>query len=144
MWSGTNHRKIWTYFFAKPEKALDYYKFIGYELPDSRLRLPVVSDCSTAQTARVSSNLHSTSSMAVSRVPSPPPQEVNTPVAENWCYTQVNREYLSHIKDIYCKRMHATTLYLPPTYRPPKIQVMPLSKHSSEIGFLELFQFDAN
>ncbi|CAH2008635.1 unnamed protein product [Acanthoscelides obtectus] len=27
--------------------------------------------------------------MAVSRVPSPPPQEVNTPVAENWCYTQV-------------------------------------------------------
>jgi hypothetical protein len=27
--------------------------------------------------------------MAVSRVPSPPPPEVNTPVAENWCYTQV-------------------------------------------------------
>ncbi|KYM96108.1 Protein roadkill [Cyphomyrmex costatus] len=26
--------------------------------------------------------------MAVSRVPSPPPPEVNTPVAENWCYTQ--------------------------------------------------------
>jgi hypothetical protein len=33
--------------------------------------------------------LHSSSSMAVSRVPSPPPPEVNTPVAENWCYTQV-------------------------------------------------------
>lgn len=27
--------------------------------------------------------------MAVSRVPSPPLPEVNTPVAENWCYTQV-------------------------------------------------------
>lgn len=27
--------------------------------------------------------------MAVSRVPSPPPQEASTPVAENWCYTQV-------------------------------------------------------
>ncbi|KAK9686477.1 MATH domain [Popillia japonica] len=51
--------------------------------------LPVVSDCSAGQTARVTSNLHPTSSMAVSRVPSPPPQEVNTPVAENWCYTQV-------------------------------------------------------
>uniref|UniRef100_A0A0A9WJ35 Protein roadkill n=1 Tax=Lygus hesperus TaxID=30085 RepID=A0A0A9WJ35_LYGHE len=43
-----------------------------------RNRLPAVSDCS-----RVGS------SMAVSRVPSPPPQEANTPVAENWCYTQV-------------------------------------------------------
>ncbi|XP_008546874.1 speckle-type POZ protein isoform X2 [Microplitis demolitor] len=47
-----------------------------------------VSDCAP-QTSRVSSNLHSSSSMAVSRVPSPPPLEVNTPVAENWCYTQV-------------------------------------------------------
>nr|XP_034193940.1 origin recognition complex subunit 2 isoform X2 [Osmia lignaria] len=47
-----------------------------------------VSDCAP-QTSRVSSNLHSSSSMAVSRVPSPPPPEVNTPVAENWCYTQV-------------------------------------------------------
>ncbi|KAK0168294.1 hypothetical protein PV327_002117 [Microctonus hyperodae] len=46
-----------------------------------------VSDCAP-QTSRVSSNLHSSSSMAVSRVPSPPPPEVNTPVAENWCYTQ--------------------------------------------------------
>ncbi|KAK6644477.1 hypothetical protein RUM43_000744 [Polyplax serrata] len=26
--------------------------------------------------------------MAVARVPSPPPQEGNTPVAESWCYTQ--------------------------------------------------------
>ncbi|XP_018324211.1 protein roadkill [Agrilus planipennis] len=56
---------------------------------DIVIRLPVVSDCPAGQTARVSSNLHPTSSMAVSRVPSPPPQEVNTPVAENWCYTQV-------------------------------------------------------
>nr|CAD7400959.1 unnamed protein product [Timema cristinae] len=47
--------------------------------------LPVVSECAP-QTARVSSN-HS--SMSVPRVPSPPPPEVNTPVAENWCYTQV-------------------------------------------------------
>ncbi|XP_043495831.1 speckle-type POZ protein isoform X2 [Polistes fuscatus] len=47
-----------------------------------------VNDCAP-QTSRVSSNLHSSSSMAVSRVPSPPPPEVNTPVAENWCYTQV-------------------------------------------------------
>ncbi|KAI4459726.1 speckle-type poz protein [Holotrichia oblita] len=60
-----------------------------YQL-DFICRLPVVSDCSAGQTARVTSNLHPTSSMAVSRVPSPPPQEVNTPVAENWCYTQVS------------------------------------------------------
>ncbi|CAG9807463.1 unnamed protein product [Chironomus riparius] len=53
-------------------------------------RLPVVNDCPAGQTARVTSNLHSSSSstMAVSRVPSPPLAEVNTPVAENWCYTQ--------------------------------------------------------
>lgn len=50
-------------------------------------RLPVVSDCAP-QTPRVSSN-HGSGAMAVSRVPSPPPPEVNTPVAENWCYTQV-------------------------------------------------------
>ncbi|KAG8330832.1 hypothetical protein J6590_054122 [Homalodisca vitripennis] len=50
-------------------------------------RLPVVSDCSP-QTGRVSSAHPGSSSMAVSRVPSPPPPEVNTPVAENWCYTQ--------------------------------------------------------
>lgn len=55
-------------------------------------RLPGVSDCSAGgQIARVTSNLHPTSTMAVSRVPSPPPLEVNTPVAENWCYTQVSR-----------------------------------------------------
>uniref|UniRef100_A0A0A9WMS1 Protein roadkill n=1 Tax=Lygus hesperus TaxID=30085 RepID=A0A0A9WMS1_LYGHE len=48
------------------------------EPSSSTQRLPAVSDCS-----RVGS------SMAVSRVPSPPPQEANTPVAENWCYTQV-------------------------------------------------------
>uniref|UniRef100_A0A087ZCX8 Uncharacterized protein n=1 Tax=Anopheles darlingi TaxID=43151 RepID=A0A087ZCX8_ANODA len=55
------------------------------------VRLPVVSDCPAGQTARVTSNLHSSSStMANSRVPSPPLPEVNTPVAENWCYTQVS------------------------------------------------------
>lgn len=48
-------------------------------------------DCPAGQTQRVTSNLHSSSStMAVSRVPSPPLPEVNTPVAENWCYTQVS------------------------------------------------------
>lgn len=52
-------------------------------------RISVTSECSDGQTARITSNLQPTSSMAVSRVPSPPPQEVNTPVAENWCYTQV-------------------------------------------------------
>ncbi|XP_036327205.1 speckle-type POZ protein isoform X2 [Rhagoletis pomonella] len=52
-------------------------------------RLPV-NECQASQTARVTSNLNASSStMAVSRVPSPPLQEVNTPVAENWCYTQV-------------------------------------------------------
>ncbi|XP_015604177.1 speckle-type POZ protein isoform X1 [Cephus cinctus] len=56
-----------------------------WQAPYRRL---AVSDCAP-QTSRVSSNLHSSSSMAVSRVPSPPPPEVNTPVAENWCYTQV-------------------------------------------------------
>lgn len=57
-------------------------------------RLPVVNDCPAGQTARVTSNLHSSSSstMAVSRVPSPPLAEVNTPVAENWCYTQVSEQ----------------------------------------------------
>lgn len=56
-------------------------------------RLPVVSECPAGQTARVTSNIHSSpnssGTMAVSRVPSPPLPEVNTPVAENWCYTQV-------------------------------------------------------
>ncbi|VVC25545.1 Hypothetical protein CINCED_3A023020 [Cinara cedri] len=77
-------------------------------------RLPVVSDCSPQQTARVSvaagssgsvsvsatataaaaaaaaAGAPSSSTMSVSRVPSPPPSsEANTPVAENWCYTQV-------------------------------------------------------
>ncbi|XP_046982639.1 protein roadkill [Schistocerca americana] len=51
-------------------------------------RPPVVSECSP-QTARVSSAAVAAAAMAVSRVPSPPPPEVNTPVAENWCYTQV-------------------------------------------------------
>jgi len=32
---------------------------------------------------------NATPRMEGSRVPSPPPQEVNSPVAENWCYTQV-------------------------------------------------------
>lgn len=34
-------------------------------------------------------SLGTSSNMAVSRVPSPPPPEASTPVAENWCYTQV-------------------------------------------------------
>lgn len=58
-------------------------------------RLPVVSECSPQRASSNSSGTASaassgsTAGMAVSRVPSPPPPEVNTPVAENWCYTQV-------------------------------------------------------
>ncbi|XP_059478653.1 speckle-type POZ protein B isoform X2 [Neocloeon triangulifer] len=71
-------------------------------------RLPAVSECGAGgpvqiQAARPSSSGGGPapgggsspqqgaqpSGMAVSRVPSPPPPEVNTPVAENWCYTQV-------------------------------------------------------
>ncbi|XP_015369358.1 PREDICTED: protein roadkill-like [Diuraphis noxia] len=77
------------------------------------MSLPVVSECSPQQTARVSvaagssgsvnaaasaaaaaaaavvAGAPSSSTMSVSRVPSPPPSsEANTPVAENWCYTQ--------------------------------------------------------
>ncbi|KAG8232526.1 hypothetical protein J437_LFUL012156 [Ladona fulva] len=56
----------------------------------SARRLPVVSDCTTApqSAARASSSHSAGGGMAVSRVPSPPPPEANTPVAENWCYTQ--------------------------------------------------------
>jgi hypothetical protein len=73
-------------------------------------RLPAVSECGAGgpvqiQAARPSSSGGGPapgggssppqqgaqpSGMAVSRVPSPPPPEVNTPVAENWCYTQVS------------------------------------------------------
>lgn len=81
------------------------------------VRLPVVSDCSPQQTPRASSNSSSSSSssgaasaassgstagMAVSRVPSPPPPEVNTPVAENWCYTQVHVSTLYHFLSPQC------------------------------------------
>lgn len=74
----------------------------------------MVSECSPQQTARVSvaagssgsvsaaasaaaaaavvAGAPSSSTMSVSRVPSPPPSsEANTPVAENWCYTQVRK-----------------------------------------------------
>lgn len=73
-------------------------------------RLPVVNDRSNdcpGQTARVTSNLHSSSStMAVSRVPSPPLPEVNTPVAENWCYTQVSpRSFSSLSRDLIALRL---------------------------------------
>lgn len=64
-------------------------------------RLPVVNDCPAGQTARVTSNQHlssSSSNMAVSRVPSPPLPEVNTPVAENWCYTQVRKIFVPKTK----------------------------------------------
>lgn len=70
-------------------------------------RLPVVSDCSP-QAGRVSTN-HPGSGMAVSRVPSPPPQESNTPVAENWCYTQVN---IHPVLLIY-PQISLLTIYLP-------------------------------
>lgn len=62
-----------------------------------------VSDCAP-QTSRVSSNMHSSSSMSVSRVPSPPPPEVNTPVAENWCYTQVR--FMDYCPLVFHDRSH--------------------------------------
>lgn len=76
-------------------------------------RLPVVNDRSNdcpGQTARVTSNLHSSSStMAVSRVPSPPLPEVNTPVAENWCYTQVSsRSFSSLNRDLTTLRLRGS------------------------------------
>lgn len=75
-------------------------------------RLPVVSDCPAGQTARVTSNLHSSSStMAVSRVPSPPLPEVNTPVAENWCYTQVSFHF-PFIR-LHIMRIRLCLAYLP-------------------------------
>ncbi|KAL1419968.1 hypothetical protein MTO96_024820 [Rhipicephalus appendiculatus] len=47
-----------------------------------------LSRCS--QSARGEVLPESSSSMAIPRLPTPPPQsEVNTPVAESWCYTQV-------------------------------------------------------
>ncbi|XP_065219097.1 speckle-type POZ protein B isoform X4 [Planococcus citri] len=57
-------------------------------------RVPVVSDCSGSSgqngpvrvAAGSSSNL---SAAAPTRVPSPSPNDSQTPVAENWCYTQV-------------------------------------------------------
>lgn len=74
------------------------YTNLLFFVPCFIYRLPVVNDCPAGQTARVTSNLHSSSSstMAVSRVPSPPLAEVNTPVAENWCYTQVSERQKNH------------------------------------------------
>lgn len=75
-------------------------------------RLPIVSDCPAGQTDRIASNLHSPSSsstMAVTRVPSPPLPEVNTPVAENWCYTQAS---------IFLSRTHLNTLWKIPEIFP--------------------------
>lgn len=73
--------------------CIEEYIFKSFLLLFSRL--PVVSDCPAGQTARITSNLHATTPMAVSRVPSPPLPEANTPVAENWCYTQV-RLFIIH------------------------------------------------
>lgn len=96
-----------TFYESKFSNAVSFLSLLS--------RLPVVSDCPAGQTARVTSNLHSSSStMAVSRVPSPPLPEVNTPVAENWCYTQVRtrhnplntqRHYSQH--SLYKKRGQA-------------------------------------
>ena len=49
------------------------------------------SSSNTTSTSSTSSTSGSSgsSNMAISRVPSPPPPEASTPVAENWCYTQV-------------------------------------------------------
>lgn len=58
-------------------------------------RVPVVSDCSGSSgqngAVRVAagSSSNSMSAAAPTRVPSPSPNDNSTPVAENWCYTQV-------------------------------------------------------
>lgn len=51
--------------------------------------------------------------MAVTRVPSPPLSEVNTPVAENWCYTQV-----SHRKTNQTPLWIIISSYFPPFLLP--------------------------
>lgn len=59
-------------------------------------RVPVVSDCSGSSgqngPVRVAagSSSNTLSAAAPTRVPSPSPNDSQTPVAENWCYTQVS------------------------------------------------------
>ena len=55
------------------------------------------SSSSSSGNGSSSSTTSSSSNMAISRVPSPPPPEASTPVAENWCYTQVSDSYLLHL-----------------------------------------------
>ncbi|KAH6931508.1 hypothetical protein HPB50_024852 [Hyalomma asiaticum] len=51
-------------------------------------QMPRIADSITSARGEVLPE--SSSSMAIPRLPTPPPQsEVNTPVAESWCYTQV-------------------------------------------------------
>ncbi|XP_065306772.1 speckle-type POZ protein isoform X3 [Dermacentor albipictus] len=69
-------------------------EFPGWARPrdvsGSRLLLLSCAGTSIAKAARGEVLPESSSSMAIPRLPTPPPQsEVNTPVAESWCYTQV-------------------------------------------------------
>lgn len=113
-------------------------------------RLPVVSDCSPQQTPRASSNSSSSTSssgaasaassgsaagMAVSRVPSPPPPEVNTPVAENWCYTQVHVFTLS-LSSFSPFLLIVLSVFL--------LHIPPLSMHCTVTLYYFLIYFYAN
>lgn len=106
-----------------------------------------MSECSPQQTARVSvaagssgsvnaaasaaaaaaaavvAGAPSSSTMSVSRVPSPPPSsEANTPVAENWCYTQVRTNNMPTL----LSTLHSYILLLQPYYnvRPSTIVIL--------------------
>lgn len=123
-------------------------------------RLPVVSECSPQQTARVSvaagssgsvsaaasaaaaaavvAGAPSSSTMSVSRVPSPPPSsEANTPVAENWCYTQVRTSsgnpfwhFVDYNKEIIIKCFHLPHVLF-------TVVVTAVPRRSQSNGFLE-------
>ena len=67
-----------------------------------------MSDCSGTSgqnaTVRVAagSSSNSMSAAAPTRVPSPFPNDSNTPVAENWCYTQVCKMH-ANLKPVMCE-----------------------------------------
>lgn len=51
------------------------------------LQIPVQVNCFEMDTSGDNSRVDTT--MAVARVPTPPPIDMLCPMAENWCYTQV-------------------------------------------------------
>ena len=54
-----------------------------------RYTLYIVGESRPIATATTGQNITVDTTMAVSQVPTPPPPEMSSPVAENWCYTQV-------------------------------------------------------